>query len=338
ADPELELALLAISFRRGMLPEVETPRVRWVRRRVPARAAHEIWQRLDCPPVEMLTGRLTLFHGTNFLAPPARAATVITVHDLTCTRYPEQCTPWTRRYASLVPDMARRAAAVLTPSAFVAEEVKDWLSLPDDRVVATPLGVDPSLFEVSPPAPRRLRELGVEGGYLLFAGTLEPRKNLSGLIAAYRLLPGLLGQAPPALVLTGAAGWGADPLEGQAHLPGPVVRTGFVSDAELAELYAGASCFCFPSLYEGFGLPPLEAMAAGTPVVASTGGSLPEILGDAALLVPATETEALAEAIARVLTDGALAARLRGAGRERARQFTWQACAKRTAEVYRQVA
>jgi glycosyltransferase involved in cell wall biosynthesis len=342
-EPE-ELALVPFTWRgTADLPRVApaAPRLRVGRRRVPARLLRATWAAVAFPPVEWLAGPVDVFHATNFVAPPARrAATVVTIHDLTYLRHPEMVTAASARYRDLVPRALRRGATVCTPTAAVGAEVADAYRLPPERLVVTPLGVGPAWRAATPPEPAWLAANGLPERYLLFVGNREPRKNLPTLLAAYREL--LAGRVPgagggsggpvPPLVLVGPAGWG-EALD-LAGLPAEAVRTpGYLPEEDLARVVAGAAALVFPSWYEGFGLPALEALACGTPVVATDLPALREVLGDQAELVPPGDAAALADALARVLDDpGGEPART--ARRARAAAFTWAACARATLSAY----
>ena len=327
-EPE-ELALVPFTWRgTADLPRVApaAPRLRCGRRRVPARLLQAAWAAVAFPPVEWLSGPVDVFHATNFVAPPARrAATVVTIHDLTYLRHPEMVTAASARYRDLVPRALRRGATVCTPTAAVGAEVADAYRLPPERLVVTPLGVGAAWRAAAPPEPAWLAANGLPERYLLFVGNREPRKNLPTLLAAYRELlaaggvrgtprgvPGRTrvpgagrggpGSAVPPLVLVGPAGWG-EALD-LAGLPADAVRTpGYLPEDDLARVVTGAAALVFPSWYEGFGLPALEALACGTPVVATDLPALREVLGDQAELVPPGDAAALAGALARVLHD-----------------------------------
>jgi glycosyltransferase involved in cell wall biosynthesis len=311
-------------------PARATARVRALRRRVPARVLREAWARVAWPPVEWFSGRVDVFHGTNFVAPPARrAGLVVTIHDLSYLRHPEMVTAASARYRALVPAGLARGAIVCTPTAAVADEVLDAYHLPADRVVVTPLGVSRSWLEAEPPDAAWLAARGLPPRYLLFVGSREPRKNLVTLLAAHREL--LAGGAPPPLVLVGPPGWGQEP--DLAGLPaGSVLTPGYLGDAELARVVAGAAALAYPSWYEGFGLPALEALACGTPVVAGDVPALREVLGDQAELVDPRDAGALAAALAKAIEDGGDLARR--ARRAHAAAFTWQRCANATLGAY----
>jgi glycosyltransferase involved in cell wall biosynthesis len=331
AEPE-ELVLVPFSWRGTReLPGVapQGPRVRCGRRRAPARLLQAAWARLPWPPVEWLAGPVEVFHATNFVAPPARrAATVVTVHDLTYLRHPEMVTDASTRYRHLVPRALASGAVVCIPTAAVAVEVAEAYDLAPERLVVTPLGVGDAWRRATPPDLAWLAARDLPGRYLLFVGNREPRKNLPTLLTAYRKL---LGGVPP-LVLVGPAGWG-EALD-TAGLPAETVRTlGYLPEAELARVVAGAAALVFPSWYEGFGLPALEALACGTPVVAADLPALREVLGDQAELVAPGDAAALADAMARVLDDpGGEPAR--AARRTRAAGFTWENCARTTLAAY----
>ena len=308
------------------------------RRRVPARALQEAWARTELPPIEWLAGRMDLFHATNFVAPPARRARVaVTIHDLTFATATELVSAASARYRVLVPRSLRRAAVVCTPTAVVAAEVAGRYGVPADRLVVTPLGIRDHFRTATPPDPAWLAERGLPARYALFVGTLEPRKNLPVLLAAWRELLG--GAAPstepggiPPLVLAGPSGWG--PALDASGLPdGAVVTPGYLDDEDLARVTAGAAVLAFPSRDEGFGLPPLEALACGVPVVASDLPVLREVLDDQAAFVDPDDVDGLAKALAGALADPGDDA-FRAARRAHAARFTWTACAEATMGAY----
>jgi glycosyltransferase involved in cell wall biosynthesis len=353
ALPELEVAATAFTWR-GLdeLAATLPAGVARVARRAPARLLQKAWTRSDLPPVEWLAGPADVVHATNFVLPPLRRARgVLTIHDLSYLRTPDTVTSASARYTDLVPRGLRRAAAVLTPSRAVADEVVAAYRLDPQTVQPTPLGVDDEWFDATPPPPDWLAARGLPERYLIFVGSAEPRKNLPVLLAALRGLHGTYPDCPP-LVLVGPPGWGpaldpAGPPGGAVHglpneatpgLPeGAVVVAGYLDDADLRRVVAGAAVLCFPSRYEGFGLPPLEALAAGTPVVASDLPAVREVTADVAgkavRLVPPGDPDALADALLAVLDGGAGDP---AAGRAHARGFTWRRTAELTAAAYRQ--
>jgi glycosyltransferase involved in cell wall biosynthesis len=269
--------------------------------------------------------------------PSRRAARIATVHDLTTVRFPELCDAPTLAFPGLVRRALADGAWVHTPSAAVAAEVVDVLGAAPDRVRAVHSGVPPLPAPDLAAAARRVPP--GTGRYVLAVGTAEPRKDLPGLVRAFDELAG--DRPDLGLVLCGPPGWGSKALEAAldaaAHRS-RVVQTGWVDDPTLSGLLSGAAALAYPSRYEGFGFPPLQAMAAGVPVVATRAGALPEVLGDAASLVPVGDTAALAAALARVLDDAGARDGLVARGREHAADYTWDRCAAGLAGLYRDAA
>jgi len=319
------------------------PQVRWVTLPLPTRATGALWHRLKLPaPVEWITGPVDVFHATDYLAPHCRKARqVVTVHDLSFLRHPEYAEPKLARFlASTVPEAVRRASLVLADSAFTRDEVVSLLGVPSAKAVVVYGGVS---THFQPPEDARqaaevLARHGLSEPYVLFLGRLEPRKNIGALLTAYKLLVDRRKDRG-VLAIAGGRGWLYEPifrLASELRLDGHVRFLNHVPDPDLPALLSRASVFVYPSHYEGFGLPPLEAMACGAPVVAGQAGSLPEVLGDAAVMVPPSDVEALASAIDRVQTDAAFRALLRARGYQRAARFTWPAAAKQLLAAYQQ--
>ncbi|MBI4607399.1 MAG: glycosyltransferase family 4 protein [Candidatus Rokubacteria bacterium] len=293
--------------------------------------------------VESFLGPVDCFHSVNGVAlPQRRGRRVVTVHDLSCLRVPEYHPRARVLHARLtLPPAVRAADAVIVPSRQTRDDLAALLGVPPEKVWVIPEAPAPafrprSAGEVAPVLDR----YGLAAkGYLLFVGSLEPRKNLLTLLRAYETLYER-DDNPPALVLAGGPGWRNRELLARLRASpcaASIRRVGYLDDEEIPMLTSGAACVVYPSLYEGFGLPPLEAMACGVPVVGSDIPALREVVGEAALLVDPRSSAELAQAIDRVLGDRDLRARLGALGLERARAFSWELTAQRTVEVYEAV-
>jgi glycosyltransferase involved in cell wall biosynthesis len=337
----LRVRAFAVSWRRrGRIVEHLPPGVAVVERPMPARPIHRAWSVGSFPPIEWFTGRVDVVHGTNFVVPPARhAARVVTVHDLTTVRFPEMCDEYTQTFPRLVRRAIRAGAWVHTPSAYVRDEVIELLGAAPDRVRAVHHGV-PTVDGADAgagPVPEGSSAGPVpDGPYVLALGTVEPRKDLATLVRAFDQLAGR--HRDLSLVVAGREGWGMESFE-SAVAASPwrhrLVRLGYVSEADRSCLLRRATVFAYASLYEGFGFPPLEAMVAGVPVVATTAGALPEVIGDGAALVAPGDAEALAAAIDGLLVDDEARADLVARGRRRIGRFSWEECAGGLASLYR---
>jgi glycosyltransferase involved in cell wall biosynthesis len=313
------------------------------------RWATVLWYRLNLPlPVDLFAGRADLFHGPSFTLPPSFIPSLLTVHDLSFLRYPQGAHPALLAWLSrAVPRSLRRARHVLADSESTRSDLIELMGIPAGRITVIGAGVDERFRPVTDPATLA----GVRARYrlpdrfILGISTLEPRKNFTGLIAAFSRLATATGRpssvADLHLVIAGGKGWlyddifaaaDASPVRERIHF------TGFVADEDLPALYTLADLFAFPSHYEGFGIPVLEAMACGTPVVCADNSSLPEVAGDAALWVASTDTDALADAMQRLLVDTSLRTGLIERGLAQARKFTWEGAARRLLEVYEAVA
>jgi glycosyltransferase involved in cell wall biosynthesis len=323
-----ELTLFSSSWK-DRLDRAAVPGAAVCDRRVPVGLLNFAWHRLEWPPIERLAGGgVDVAHSLHpLLLPARRAAQVVTVHDLDFLDHPERTTAEIRRdYASLAGPHARRADQVVAVSRFTAGEVERRLDVPRERISLVSPGAPSWTARDRPPA----------DGYLLFLGTLEPRKNVGTLLDAYARL---LGRRPaaPDLVLAGAVPSSAAPLVaelGRPPLAGKARAIGYVDPDSREALYRGARLMVLPSFIEGFGLPALEAMTAGVPVVAASRGSLPEVLDDAGLLFDPEDAEALAAALDRALTDTAWADAAVERGLARARQYTWDAAARALDDAY----
>ena len=282
-----------------------------------------------------------LYHEPNFLAFKFNGPTVITAHDLSWIRFPEtHPAERVRAMNTYFEPGLRRASLILTDSEFGKRELIDVFGVKADLIKPVLLGVEPLFY------PRTVEETRpvltshglVHGQYLLAVGTLEPRKNLQVALRAYMQLPQQLRKRFP-LVLAGMSGWRTSALEQQiAPLveAGEIRQIGYLPREELAMVTAGALTLIYPSIYEGFGLPPLEAMACGVPVIASDVSSLPEVLGDTGLLIDPHDDQALAQVIEKMISDTRLRQGLSEKALIRSAGFTWDKCVRQTIDVYRQ--
>lgn len=292
--------------------------------------------------VEVARLGLDLLHSPDFI-PPAFGARrfVITVHDLNFLYFPQFLTDESRRYYNRqIAWAVRRADHILADSEATRADLIRLLGVPPERVTAVHLAADPAFRPLPfPLVEATLARYGLKRGYLLFVGTLEPRKNLPGLLTAYRILLDR-GDVEAPLVVVGGRGWLYGEVFARLEELALTDRVRFlhdVPDGDLPALYNGAALLATPSFYEGFGLPALEAMACGTPVVISDRGSLPEVVGEAGIWVNPEEPEAIAAGMMRVLKEEGLRDQLREAGLLRAGSFTWEKTARKTLEVYRRV-
>ncbi|MCP3989215.1 MAG: glycosyltransferase family 4 protein [Actinomycetia bacterium] len=332
AEPGLGVTALVISWRgrwqvgASLPPGIESQSLVF-----PARLAHQLWQHLDWPSVN----GFDVVHGPNFVVPPsAGGAEVISVHDFGPWHFPELVTRHARAYPRLVKRALDRGAHVHVDSAFVEGEAEEILGIESDRIHVVRLGFDPQEQGVG----ARGRER-IGAPYVLALGTIEPRKDLPTLVRAMAEVRGSLPDLK--LVVAGPDGWGTEVFEGSVQhnrLGDRVIRLGYVSDVERADLLAGAVCLAYPSIYEGFGLPPLEAMAASTPVITTRAGSLPEVCGSAALYVEPQDASGLAAAIIEVVEDEVLAKALAVAGTAHIEGFSWDRAATEMLDLYRQLA
>jgi glycosyltransferase involved in cell wall biosynthesis len=323
AAPQDEVVAFAVTGPRGRraIPEAldGVPVERRLRFLPGARYVREAWSVAGRPAVERFAGPLDVFHYSDWMFPAQRGGLRSTmVHDLVPLRFPEWTTRWTRRmHGAKYRNAARTADVVFTNSRFTADDVRDLLGVPDEKLVVAPPGVADAFRAEGPTA-----DLGRP--YVLTVATLEPRKNLDTLVEAWRRLDGDL-----ALAVVGAEGWGDQP---RLDEPG-VIRLGYVDDERLAALYRGAAAAVYPSRFEGFGIPIVEAMAAGTPVVASAHGSMDEASGDAALRADPDDPDALADGIRRAVDERE---RLVPLGRAHAREFTWERVGQIMLAAYRE--
>jgi glycosyltransferase involved in cell wall biosynthesis len=331
-DPHIRVIGYGLSAAAGnALPQRLPTSVRPGRRvRIPAAALLRLWAQFDHPVAERWAGPVDVVHGTNFVVPPTqKAARLVTVHDLTPVLFPELCSPTSLRYPDLILRAVQQGASVHTVSLAMANDVMEHFPVEADRVHVIHNGLTP----LGPPHERD----DSEPPYILSIGTVEPRKGLPFLVAAFDRVAGSIPDVH--LKIAGPPGWGDDTLtaalDAARHVD-RIHRVGWVDDR--SSLIAGARLLAYPSLYEGFGLPPLEAMSLRVPVVATRTGAIPEVVADAAVLVPPRDVPALAEALLLVAQDAMTRERLINAGIRRARQFTWEEAGQQLALLYRTLA
>lgn len=302
---------------------------------------YRIWYRLRLPvPVQLFTGGIDLFHSPDFVLPPVlgNVPTLLTVHDLSFAHFPETFTPALVNYLNrVVPWSVARAGHILADSESTKRDLLTLYGTPEEKISVLYSGVDANFQPVhDPEALDQVRErysIG-QAPFLFTVGTLQPRKNIQMLIRAFK--PIAL-RSNYKLVIAGGKGWLYQQLLPEAQrqdLADRVHFIGFVDDADLPALYSAARVFVFPSIYEGFGLPILEAMACGTPVIASDASSLPEVTGEAGILLRPDDEAAWSRVMGELMEDSALRAKLREAGFRQARRFDWHRSAARLLEIY----
>jgi glycosyltransferase involved in cell wall biosynthesis len=333
---------LFIAGAHGKLPEPPAPRFAWRPTPITPHWFARIWHRARIPlPVEVFTGRVDLYHATDFTLPPTLPGTrtLLTVHDLSYARVPESASPPLKAYLDVVvPRSCRLANHILADSQATRDDLIDLYGLPPGKITVLLSGVNAHFRPVTDPASRAAvrAKYHIDARPYIFAiGTVQPRKNYARLMQALARL--LASGRSAQLVIAGGKGWLDDPIYralDNLKLREHVQFIGFANDEDLPALYSEARCLAFPSLYEGFGLPILEAMACGTPVVTAQVSSMPEAAGDAALLVDPYDVEALANALDRLLHDESLRGDLTARGMAHAARFTWDASARRLLAVY----
>lgn len=307
------------------------------------RVSNAVWHRARIPiPIQPFIGRVSLFHSPDFAAPPTLTRpTVITVHDLAFEREPDCAVPSLRSYLQhVVPRSAHKANHIIAVSETTKRDLMELYGIPEGKISVVYEGIAPALQQRphSYVARTMLAPYGITDPYILSVGTIEPRKNYVRLLEAYRILAerGIRQR----LVIAGAPGWMYEPVFKRIRELGLNRRVTLLrpSDEHLAALYGGADAFVYPSLYEGFGIPALEALAAGVPSAVTERSALPEVVGDAAVLLDPTNVESIADAIGLILADKHLRTRLREQGPARAAAFSWVRAADETIAVYRAVA
>jgi len=284
-------------------------------------------------------GKGSLYHEPNFIPFRTNLPTVITIHDLSVLRVPETHRPkWVEIFSKRIPEAVAKARRIIAVSEFARQEVIDYFPEAESKTFVTLEGVRDNYQPMSPEATAPyLQRLGLSHGrYLLAVGTLEPRKNLARAITAFCALPKETRKHYP-LAIAGMKGWLNHEFEAaitQLVDAGEAKILGFVPDESMNALYAGARLLVYPSIYEGFGLPPLEAMASGTPVITANCSSLPEVVGDAGIQIDPYDCDAIHAALASLIEDDGLHQRLSQASIQRAKTFTWRRTAEETLKIF----
>lgn len=341
-DPQNRYTLFLFDFRRRLRdPTLEEGPARLLKLRVPGLFVRTCWDLLRAPPVDAIVGKADLFHFPNYvIAPLAEGRAVASIYDISFLRYPQCASAQTLRWLDRnLKRTVDRADGIVTISEFSKKEIVEVLGVPATKVRVVYPGVSEAFRRrVSEGDLAHLRKrYGLPETYLLAVGTLEPRKNLTTLVQAFALERAFFRARRCGLVLAGAKGWKIGPLFDEIRrldLERDVVATGYVADRDLPALYQGAAMLAFPSLYEGFGMPLLEAMASGLPVVASDTSSHREVLGEGALFVSPREPDSLARAVKELLLDQERRRAMALAGMERSAGFTWEACARSMRKAY----
>jgi glycosyltransferase involved in cell wall biosynthesis len=307
---------------------------------------YQLYKRLPwVPPFDLIALRkYDVFIFTNYLAYPLRKKTrsIVTIYDLSYVYFNQFSTPKLKKYFNkLVPRSIRSASHIVTISENSKHEIMEYYKVSEEKIAVVNPAVDHTVFKPRPQevSSNAAEKYKISKPYILSVCTLEPRKNLIGVLNAFEQLPEDI-KSRYCLVLVGGKGWLYGELEAKFNKLSAkysLIRTGYVPDEDLPALYSGASVFVYPSFYEGFGMPPLEAMACGVPVITSDNSSLPEVVGGAGIMVSANDTPALAHQIERVLTDKKLAGSMRAKGLEQAKKFTWDKSALKLIDVIEMV-
>jgi glycosyltransferase involved in cell wall biosynthesis len=350
---ELQVKGLAACARRLDI-EVFRDQFTFTRLPIPTRVMYGIWSALGRPTADSLLGGVDVYHATNYFLPPTwRAKRVLTIHDVSFRKCPEYCSPKiVGPFSSKVAGFAREADAVIADSESTRKDIIELLEVPGERVHAVHLAAAERYKPVPLDKARRdvWEAFGIQGPYVLFVGTIEIRKNIAGLVEAFDRIK---AEVPHRLVLAGSLGWNIEPNlsarlvaarernthqeSGQSRGPDSLVYLEYVPTIHLPALYSAADAFVFPSFYEGFGLPVLEAMACGCPVITANNSSLPEVGGDAAEYCDANEIDSIANVMRNVLNNRTLREQMSRRGLEQAARFSWRATAEQTLGVYRSV-
>lgn len=345
ASPADEFTIFGFRFFTKPIPQsvLAAPVQQRFNRLLPGRVYNLLFKLGLAPPIDLVTtGRPDAVWFPNFVVWPVwrrKTKIIVTIYDISFINYPQFASPANLRYMlRFVPRAIRRADRIVTISESSRHEIAKHYNVSPSRIDIVYPAVDDSEYyprSTTNIAAVRTR-LGLPKKYILFTGTLEPRKNIEGLLSAYSALSEELRQQY-SLVLVGGKGWKDESIVGAVNRlcqkGEDIISLGYIADNDLPAIYSGASLFVYPSFYEGFGMPPLEAMACGVPVITADNSSLPEVVGKAGIVVDANDTDHLSAEMARVLNDTKLAASLAEAGLARAKKFSWQASAEKMLKI-----
>lgn len=337
--PDDKLTLFYFDFKRHGLPfelrGTETHAIHFC----PGRIIQAAWKTIGWPPFNFFAPSADLYHFPNFILPPlSHGKSIVTIHDMSFLRFPQFAEKSNLEYLSAkIHDTAVRADALITDSNFSAGEISELLKIPPEKIFPIHLGISED-FKIPPHVniDNVLTGLNIKKPYLLTVGTVEPRKNIEFLVDLFEEMTGFDG----IFVIAGMRGWKFEPILERIHSSSrsrDIIYIEYVEDSILPALYAGAELFLCASLYEGFGFPPLEAMACGTPVLSSNGGSLGEVLGDGAFIMKEFNLEAWKAQAEKLLSDTALRTKLVAEGQKTAMKYKWAETARKTWEVYRKI-
>jgi len=334
-----KLSLFYFDFQRQGLPfdpsGAEIHPVRFC----PGRLAQAAWKNINWPPFDFFAPPADLYHFPNFILPPlSHGKSVVTIHDMSFLRFPQFAEKQNLEYLSArIHDTARRADAIITDSIFSAGEISELLKIPSGKIFPIHLGISENFKAPQPDEiDKTLSILNIHKPYLLTVGTVEPRKNIQFLIDVFEKIEGFDGS----LVIAGMRGWKYEPILERIRTSDrakDIIYIDYIDDLMLPALYAGAELFICASLYEGFGFPPLEAMACGTPILSSCGGSLAEVLGKGAFTMKEFDHEAWKVQAEKILSSNELRKTLIAEGKITAAKYRWTETARKTWEVYRKI-
>jgi glycosyltransferase involved in cell wall biosynthesis len=341
-DTDTDYRLFVSGASLEQLPRPLAPNFRWKPTPITPKWLARIWHRASLPlPIETFVGNVDLYHATDFVLPPTRAKTktLLTVHDLSFVRVPDAASPSLKRYLdAVVPPSVKKAQHILADSQATKDDLINLYAVKEEKVTVLLSGISPRYTPVTSSQlvlTIRNKYNIDKAPYLFTIGTIQPRKNYSRCIRALKVLRD--AGYDLALVIAGGKGWLEDEMYktlDETKLHDSVHLIGFADDQDIAALYSGAEAVLFPSLYEGFGFPVLEGMACGTPVITSNISSLPEVAGDAAIMINPYEVEAIADAVKRILEDSTLRSSMIEKGFAQAAKFTWEKSAKQLLQIY----